>query len=46
MENVIGFWIVLLGVVLVAIIVSMLVAAGVNGLRGAIRRPGKQRISS
>ena len=46
MENMIGFWIVLLGVVLVAIIVSMLVAAGVNGLRGAFRRQGKQRISS
>jgi hypothetical protein len=41
MENMIGFWIVLLGVVLVAIIVSMLAAAGVNGLRGAFRRHGK-----
>jgi type II secretory pathway pseudopilin PulG len=46
MENMIEFWIVLLGVVLVAIIVSMLVAAGMDGLRGAFRRQRKQRIRS
>ena len=46
MANMIEFWIVLLGVVLVAIIVSMLVAAGVDGLRGAFRHQVKQRIRS
>jgi hypothetical protein len=46
MASMIEFWIVILGVVLVAIIVSMLVAAGVNGLRGAFRRQRQQRIRS